>query len=114
MVVANNELTATKNADESLAISMAMVMQRYDARRMEHIQGFTQSHWMPPLGECLRCIAPAAIMVDEFVETTQNTNKTQLLASNYGTFRALVVCENLVPQNGPSTQLIYATSCVKI
>jgi hypothetical protein len=25
-------------------------------------------------------------MVDEFVETTQNTNKTQLLASNYGTF----------------------------
>jgi hypothetical protein len=42
------------------------------------IQGFTQSHWMPPLGECLRRIAPAAAMVDEFVETTQNTNKTQL------------------------------------
>jgi len=34
MVVANNELTATKNADESLAISMAMAMQRYDARRI--------------------------------------------------------------------------------
>jgi hypothetical protein len=32
MVVANNELTAIKNADESLAISMAMVMQRYNAR----------------------------------------------------------------------------------
>jgi len=28
---------------------------------------------------------PAA-MVDEFVETTHNTNKTPLLASNYGTF----------------------------
>ena len=27
-------------------------------------------------------------MVDEFVETTQNTNKTQFLASNYGTIRA--------------------------
>jgi len=27
-------------------------------------------------------------MVDEFDETTQNTNKTQLLASNYGTIRA--------------------------
>jgi hypothetical protein len=49
---------------------------------MEHIQGFTRSYWMPPSGECLRCIAPAAVMVDEFVETTQNTNKTQLLASN--------------------------------
>jgi len=28
---------------------------------------------MPPLGECLRLIAPAAIMADKFVETTQNT-----------------------------------------
>jgi hypothetical protein len=32
---------------------------------------------MLPSGECLRCIAPAAAMVDEFVETTLNTNKTQ-------------------------------------
>ena len=51
-------------------------------------------------------------MVKEFVETTQNTNKTQFLASNYGTFQALVVCENFIPQNGPSTQLIDATSFV--
>jgi hypothetical protein len=53
---------------------------------MKHIRGFTRSHWMPPSGECLRRIAPAAAIVNEFVETTQNTNKTQLLASNYGTF----------------------------
>jgi hypothetical protein len=33
---------------------------------MEHIQGFPRSHWMPPLGECLRRIAPAAAMVDNF------------------------------------------------
>jgi hypothetical protein len=33
---------------------------------MEHIQGFTRSHWMPPLVECLRRIAPVAAMVDEF------------------------------------------------
>ncbi len=32
MVVGNKESTATKNADESLAILMAMAMQRYDAR----------------------------------------------------------------------------------
>jgi hypothetical protein len=52
-------------------------------RLMEHILGFTRSHWMPPLGKCLRCIAPAAAMVDEFVENTQNTNKKLFLASNY-------------------------------
>ena len=34
-------------------------------RPMEHILGFTRSHWMPPLGEFLRCIAPTAAMVDE-------------------------------------------------
>ena len=45
---------------------------------IEHVQGFTRSHWMPPLGKCLRRIAPAAAMVNEFVETAQNTNKTQL------------------------------------
>jgi hypothetical protein len=41
---------------------------------------------MPPSGKCLHRIAPAATMVNKFVETTQNTNKAQLLASNYGTF----------------------------
>ncbi len=59
---------------------------------LEHVHGFTRSHWMPPSGECLRHIATAAVMVDKFVETTQNTNKTQLLPSNYGTFLVLVVC----------------------
>ena len=81
-------------------------------RPLEHVRGFTRSHWMPPSGECLHRIAPAAAMVNEFIEATQNTNKTQLLASNYGTIRALVVCENFIPQNGPSTQLIGATSFV--
>jgi hypothetical protein len=36
-------------------------------RPIEHIQGFTWSHWMLPLGECLCRIAPAAAaMVDNF------------------------------------------------
>jgi hypothetical protein len=42
--------------------------------------GFTRSHWMQPSGECLRRIAPAA-MVDEFVETTQKTSKKLFLAN---------------------------------
>jgi hypothetical protein len=41
---------------------------------------------MPPLGEFLRRVASAAVMVDEFVEITLNTHKTQLLPSNYDTF----------------------------
>jgi hypothetical protein len=48
---------------------------------MDHIRGFTRSHWMQPLGKCLRRIASAAAMVDEFVETTQNTNKKLFLAN---------------------------------
>jgi len=67
---------------------------------------------MPPSGKCLRRISPAAVMVNELVETTQNTNKTQLLASNYGTFRVPVISENFIPQNEPSTQLINATNFV--
>ena len=70
---------------------------------MELIQGFPRSHWMPPLVECMRRIAPAATMVNEFEWNTQNTNKTQLLASNYGTFRSLShsCCENFNPKMNP-------------
>ena len=83
-------------------------------RPIEHLQGFTRSHCMLPSGECLHHIASAADTVNKFVKATQNTNKTQLLVSNYGTFRLLVVYENFKPQNEPSTQLIDATSCVKM
>jgi hypothetical protein len=37
---------------------------------MEHIQGFTRSQWMLPLGKCLCRIAPAAAIVDNFVAKT--------------------------------------------
>ncbi len=70
-------------------------------RLMEHIWGFIRSHWMPPSVECLHRITPAASMVKEFKPNTQNTNKTQLLASNYGTFRSVVVCENFNPKMDP-------------
>jgi hypothetical protein len=33
---------------------------------MEHTQGFTRSHWMLLLGECLCHIAPAAAMVSNY------------------------------------------------
>jgi len=61
---------------------------------MEHIQGYTGSHWMPPSGECLRCIAPVAAMVTKIGGIyKKKTNKTQLLASNYSANQSLVVYE---------------------
>ncbi len=49
---------------------------RHGAHRpIEHDQGFTGSHWMPPLGECLCRIAPAASIVNEFIEKTQTLTK---------------------------------------
>ncbi len=80
---------------------------------MEHILGFTRSHWMQSLGKCLRCIAPAAAMVHKYVENTQNNNKKLLFASDYATNQSLVVYENFIPPKRPSTWLIDATSCIK-
>jgi len=53
-------------------------------------------------------------MVIEMGGKYKNTNRIQLLASNNGTNQSLVVLENSIPQNGPSTQLINAKSFVKM
>jgi hypothetical protein len=71
MVVGDNKSTATKNAGELMANSIAMAMQWYNTGRRP----------IEPSGECLRHIAPGAAMVDEFVESTQNTNKKLFLAN---------------------------------
>ncbi len=80
---------------------------------IEHIQGFTGSHWMPPLGMCLRHIASAAAMIDGFVETTLNTTKTQLLHSNYGTFWSLVVCLIFKPETDHLLSLSMRQALIK-
>jgi hypothetical protein len=67
---------------------------------------------MPPSVECLRRIAPAAAMVDEFEWNTQNTNKSQRVASNYGTFRSIVVCEDFNPETDPLlSSLMWRALC---
>jgi hypothetical protein len=50
------------------------------------------------IGQVLASYLLVATMVEELESNTQNTNKTQLLASNYSTFRSLVVCENFNPK----------------
>ena len=67
MVVGDNELMAKKCrqiADNCNCHGDAAEKSRAHCP-VEHIQGFTRSHWMPPLGECLHQIAPAAAMADE-------------------------------------------------
>jgi hypothetical protein len=81
---AKNESTTTKNAGKLLAILIAMRVRRYDAGRIARwitSGALLKSHWMQPSGKCLRRIAPAAAMVDEFNETKQNSNKKLFLAS---------------------------------
>ena len=53
-------------------------------------------------------------MFIDFEWITQNTNKTQLLASNYSTFKWLIVWKNFVTQIGPSNQLIDAPSFIQL
>jgi len=49
-----------------ISITMRMRWTMRGTFPMEHIQGFSRSHWMPPLGECSQCIAAAAALVDDF------------------------------------------------
>ena len=117
MVMSNNRINSYKKYREitgQFDDHADAVVQRRAHHPMEHIQGFTRSHWMLPSGKCLHRVASAATMVDEFVETTLNTNRTQLLPSKYCMFWSLVVCDNFVPRNKPSTQLIDATSWVNM
>ncbi len=116
MVVGDNVLVATttkmRRIDGDFDCHGNAAVQCGVHRLMEHIWGFTRSHWMPPSVKCLHRITPAASMVKEFKPNTQNTNKTQLLASNYGTFRSLVVCESFNPKMDPIlSSLMRWSSC---
>jgi hypothetical protein len=69
MLVGDNESTTTTKCRQiagNFDCHADAAVRRGAHRPVEHIQGFTLSHWMPPLVECLRRIAPAAAMVDEF------------------------------------------------
>jgi hypothetical protein len=85
MVVANNEIN---NNEKCRQISgnfnhhVDATLQCGAHHPMEHIQDFTRSHWIPPLGKCLHPIALLVAMVDDFGCKYKNTKKTQLIASN--------------------------------
>ncbi len=69
MVVANNEIDGNKKCrrlDDDLDNHADAAVRCEAHRPMEHIPGFTWRHSMPPSGECLRRIAVAAAMVNDF------------------------------------------------
>ena len=72
MVVGNNESTATKNAGESMAISIAMAMQRYDARR---IARWSTSRASPEATGCRHRASACAVSPRER-PWSMNSNKT--------------------------------------
>jgi hypothetical protein len=109
MVVANNEIDEAK-----------MQANRWQFRWQWRCSGMTRgtspdkAHpglHSKPLDAAIGRV-PAPYCPDSSHGRPQNIKKTQLLTSNYGTFRALVVCENFVTRKGPSTHIIDATSVV--
>jgi hypothetical protein len=68
MVVGNNKSTATKfrQIAGNFGCHGNAAVRRRAHRPIEHIEGFTRSHWMLPSINCLCCIAPSATMVDQF------------------------------------------------
>ena len=70
MVVANNRIDNDKkymSKAGNFDHHAGEVVQCGAHHPMDHIPGFTRSHWMPPLGKCLRHMALVAAIVDEFV-----------------------------------------------
>jgi hypothetical protein len=111
------ELTTTKNAGKVLVISITMRMRRYDAGRIARwstsrasLEATGCRHWV---SACTVLLQRPPWLMNTW-KKTQNTNKNPFLASNYGTNQSLVVYENFIPQKGPSTQLVDATSYVKM
>ena len=81
MVVGDNKSMATKKCrqiDGNIDCHGNAAVRRGGDCPMEHIRGFTGSHWMSLLVKCLRHItpAPAAAMVKQFKSNTENTNNT--------------------------------------
>jgi hypothetical protein len=72
-------------------------------RPMQHVQGYLRSHWTLPLSKYLLHIAPADVMVINFWPKK----------SSCGIVKSLSEASVQKARNGPSTQLIEATSCVE-
>ena len=93
MVVGDNKSIATRIAGKSLAISIAMAMQRYDVGCIT--RSSTSRISLEATGCCHLSSACTILprwppwLKNSFMKHT-NTNKKLLLASNYSKFRSLV------------------------
>jgi len=62
---------------------------------MQHDQGFTGSHWTPPLGDYWLCIAPAAARVT-------NNMKGQHVSTLLTILMAMAVRRYYIPRTSPN------------
>ncbi len=111
------ESTTTKNAGKVLVISITMQMRQYDAGCIAWWS--TSQASLKATGCCHQantCIVlpQQPPWLTNTLKIHKNTSKKLFLASDYGTNQSLVVYENFILPKGPSTQLVDATSCVKM
>jgi hypothetical protein len=87
MVVANNEIDDNKNCRQipgEFDGHADVAVQCGTHCLIEHISGFTRSHWMLPSGECLHPIAPAADKVIDFGCKHKSQTNTTFSYQSYG------------------------------
>ena len=114
MVVANNEINETKNAGKLTTISMAMVMQRYDAGR---IARWSTSRDSLEATGCSHRASVCAVLPRQTPWLT-NSNKTHKTLTKHNFYLATIMLFTsiklliFVTRKGPSTHVIDATSFV--
>jgi len=89
MVVANNEIGDNKNAGKSTTISMAMVMERYDARRINRWS--TSSASLEANGCRHRHLASACAVSPRRPPWLTNSNKTHKTLPKHNFYLATIV-----------------------
>ena len=91
-------------------------VQRGAHRPIQHVQGFTLSHWMPPSGECLHLIAPLNAVIGPvftpYRPSGRHGHRFWRKKLSCGVVKLLFEASVKKARNGPSTQLIKVTSCV--
>ncbi len=114
MVVGNNKSMATKTTANRWQFWLSWRCS--DTTRGASPNGAYPGLHSKPLDAAIGRVpvphCPGGAMVNKFKWNTQNTNKTQFLASNYGTFWSLVVCENFNLKTNPLfSSLMQQASC---
>jgi hypothetical protein len=98
---------------------MAMAMKQYDTMHT-NIAQWSTSQASLEVTRCSHWVSDCAALPwqppwsTNLLKTQKNTSKKLFMIVAATVHLSLVVHENFIPQNEPSTQLINAASCVKM